>query len=119
MAQLRELVGQVMSQPLDFARPLWQVYLVEGLEGRRHAVISKTHHALVDGVSAIDVGTILLDPNKDGTEMEVPAEAWDPDEPSPEMMLVRAASERVRGPLRQARKTAQTALTMPRGTAAG
>ena len=68
-AQLRELVGRVMSQPLDFARPLWQIYLIEGLEGKRHAVISKTHHALVDGVSAVDVGTIMLDPNKDGTEM--------------------------------------------------
>jgi len=116
-AQLRELVGQVMSQPLDFARPLWQLYLIEGLEGNRHAVISKTHHALVDGVSALDVGTILLDPNPDGTEMEMPSEAWDPDAPSPEMLLVRAASERVRSPLRQARKTAQEALTMPRETA--
>ena len=116
-AQLRDLVGRVMSQPLDFARPLWQLYLVEGLQGKRHAVISKTHHALVDGVSAVDVGTILLDPNKDGTEMELPAEDWDPDEPSPEMLLVRAASERVRSPLRRARKTAQGALTMPRETA--
>jgi WS/DGAT/MGAT family acyltransferase len=116
-AQLRELVGRVMSQPLDFARPLWQIYLVEGLEGERCAVISKTHHALVDGVSAVDVGTILLDPNKDGTEMEMPAERWDPDEPSPEMLLVRAASGRVREPLRAARRAARTALTMPRGTA--
>ena len=116
-AQLRDLIGRVMSQPLDFARPLWQLYLVEGLEGKRHAVISKTHHALVDGVSAVDVGTILLDPNKDGTEMELSADPWDPDEPSPELLLVRAASERVRNPLRKARKTAQEALTMPRETA--
>ena len=69
--------------------PLWQFYLVEGLEGRRHAYISKTHHALVDGVSAVDVGTIMLDPNPDGTEMHVPEERWDPDVPSPEMLFVR------------------------------
>ena len=115
--QLRDLVGRVMSQPLDFSRPLWQVYLIEGLEGKQHAVISKTHHALVDGVSAVDVGTILLDPNKDGTEMEMPEERWDPDEPSSEMLFVRAASERVRRPLRNARKAALGAMTTPRSTA--
>jgi WS/DGAT/MGAT family acyltransferase len=117
MDQLREFVGRVMSQPLDFARPLWQLYLIEGLEGGRHAVISKTHHALVDGVSAVDVGTIMLDPNPEGTEMEMPAERWDPDEPSPEMLFVRAAGERIRRPLRNARKAALGAVTTPRETA--
>jgi WS/DGAT/MGAT family acyltransferase len=116
-AQLRDLVGRVMSQPLDLERPLWQLYLVEGLDGGRHAYISKTHHALVDGVSAVDVGTIMLDPNPEGTEMPIPDDRWDPDEPSPEMLFVRAASDRIRAPLRSARKAALEALTMPRGTA--
>src|SRR5204863_4372429 len=117
-AQLRELIGRVMSQPLDLERPLWQLYLIEGLEGGRHACISKTHHALVDGVSAVDVGTIMLDPNPEGTEMPVPEERWDPDEPSPEMLLVRAASDRIREPLSAARRAARSAITMPRDTAA-
>ena len=117
MEQLRELVGRAMSEPLDLARPLWQLYLIEGLEGDRHAYVSKTHHALVDGVSAVDVGTILLDPNPAGTEMELPEQRWDPDEPSPEMLFVRAAGERIRGPLRSARRAARSALTMPRETA--
>ena len=116
-AQLRDLIGRVMSQPLDLERPLWQLYLIEGLEGGRHACISKTHHALVDGVSAVDVGTIMLDPNPEGTEMPVPEERWDPDAPSPELLFVRAASDRIRGPLRAARKAARSALTMPRDTA--
>jgi diacylglycerol O-acyltransferase / wax synthase len=117
MAQLRELVGQVMSTPLDLERPLWQLYLVENLEDDRHAYISKTHHALVDGVSAVDVGTIMLDPNPEGTEIPVAEERWDPDVPSPEMLFVRAATERIREPLRAARKTAMEAITMPRETA--
>src|SRR5256885_5672448 len=117
MAQLRELVGRVLSAPLDLERPLWQLYLVENLEGGRHAYISKTHHALVDGVSAVDVGTIMLDPNPEGTEFPIGEERWDPDEPSPEMLFVRAASDGIRAPLRAARNAARSALTMPRGTA--
>ena len=117
MAELRELVGWVMSQPLDFDRPLWQLYLVEGLEGRRHAYVNKTHHALVDGVSAVDVGTVILDPSKDGSEVTVPDERWEPDQPAPGMLLVRGASERVARPLRTARKAARSAMTMPRATA--
>jgi diacylglycerol O-acyltransferase len=117
MAQLRELVGQVMSQPLDLERPLWQLYLIEGLADGRHAYVSKTHHALVDGVSAVDVGTIMLDPNPEGTEIPIDEERWDPDEPSPEMLFVRAASDGIRAPLRAARKAARSALTMPRDTA--
>lgn len=115
--QLRELVGRVMSTPLDLDRPLWQLHLVEGLEGGRHAYISKTHHALVDGVSAVDVGTIMLDPNPEGTEMSIPEERWDPDVPSPELLFVRAATERISTPMRAARKAALGALSMPRETA--
>jgi diacylglycerol O-acyltransferase / wax synthase len=115
--QLAELVGQVMSVPLDFQRPLWQVYVIEGLAGgRRHSYISKTHHALVDGVSAVDVGTLLLDPNPRGTKMTLPEEDWEPDEPSPEMLFVRAASDRLGTPLRAVRRTART-LAMPKQTA--
>jgi diacylglycerol O-acyltransferase / wax synthase len=117
MDQLKELVGWIMSQSLDFSRPLWQICLIEGLEGRRHAYVPKTHHALVDGVSALDVGTILLDPNPDGTEMPVPEGVREPDEPSSEMLFVRAASDRIREPLRLARQAATRAMTMPRKTA--
>jgi diacylglycerol O-acyltransferase / wax synthase len=120
-AQLRELVGWVMSEPLDLGRPLWQIYLVEGLEGGRHAVISKTHHALVDGVSALDVGTLLLDVSPEGTEIPVPGEdEEEPREPtqlSPALLMARAASGRGRRTLRAARRAARTALTMPRETA--
>ena len=58
-----------------------------GSRASRHAYINKTHHALVDGVAAVDVGTIILDPSPEGTEIEVTDERWEPDEPSPEMLL--------------------------------
>jgi diacylglycerol O-acyltransferase len=116
LEQLRDLVGRVMSEPLDMERPLWQLYLIEGLAGR-HAYVSKTHHALVDGVAAVDVGTILLDTTKRGSRVPVPEKPWDPDEPSPTMLLTQAASERVRKPLRAAGRAARSAVRMPAQTA--
>jgi diacylglycerol O-acyltransferase / wax synthase len=119
MAQLRELVGWVMSEPLDFTRPPWQLYLIEGLEGGRHACVSKTHHALVDGVAAVDVGTIILDASPDASEeATLAAEPAEADAPSPEMLIARA-STRVRERLRATRKAALEAISMPRATASG
>ena len=61
MDQLRELVGRIVSRPLDRSRPLWEVYFVEGLAGGQVAVLSKSHLALVDGVDTVDLGQVLLD----------------------------------------------------------
>ena len=59
--QLRQLVGRIFSQRLDRSKPLWEIWIVQGLEGGRFALISKTHHALVDGVSGVDIATVLFD----------------------------------------------------------
>jgi diacylglycerol O-acyltransferase / wax synthase len=59
--QLRDLVSRVMSRRLDRSRPLWEVYLVEGLERGRFAVFSKAHQILVDGVDTVDLGQLILD----------------------------------------------------------
>src|SRR5690348_12027450 len=59
--QLFRLTARIASQPLDRSRPLWESWLVEGLEDDRFALIFKTHHSLVDGVSGVDLATVLLD----------------------------------------------------------
>lgn len=59
--QLRELVARIVSRPLDRSRPLWEIYLVEGLEGGRVAMLTKSHQILVDGRSTVDIGQVLLD----------------------------------------------------------
>ena len=87
--QLFELAALIASQRLDRSKPLWENWLVEGLEGDRWALISKTHHSLVDGVSGVDLATVLLDlersPAPPGTELE----PWQPHpEPSGIELLV-------------------------------
>jgi diacylglycerol O-acyltransferase len=59
--QLAQLVAQVFSERLDRRRPLWEMYVVEGLRGDRFALITKTHHALVDGIASVDLASVILD----------------------------------------------------------
>src|ERR671913_2567894 len=76
--QLRELVGRIFSQRLDRSKPLWEVWLVQGLDGGRFALISKTHHALVDGVSGVDLATVLFDLQPTPAELEHSDAPWSP-----------------------------------------
>ena len=61
MDQLRDFVGRVLARRLDRSRPLWEIYLVEGLENDRFALVSKSHLSLVDGIDTVDLGQVLLD----------------------------------------------------------
>ena len=83
--ELSELVGQVLSEPLDRARPLWQLTVVEGLPRKRTALVAKMHHALVDGLAAVDVSTVILDPSAEGLEIPAP----EPKEPAEGRRLAR------------------------------
>src|SRR3954447_23683461 len=72
--QLEELVGDLMSDRLDRSRPLWQLHVVEGLAGGRTALVARMHHALVDGIAAVDVSTVVLDPTPEPLVIEAPDE---------------------------------------------
>ncbi|HSV66083.1 MAG TPA: wax ester/triacylglycerol synthase family O-acyltransferase [Mycobacteriales bacterium] len=74
--QLRELAARLISRPLDRARPLWEVYLVEGLAGGRVGIITKTHHAMVDGIASVDLAQVLFDLTP--APRETPEELWVP-----------------------------------------
>ena len=115
-AQLLDLVSRLASRPLDRRRPLWEMYLVDGLSHGRVAVITKTHPALVDGLSAIDIGQVLLDVEPDAPAPE-PAE-WRPERPPTGAQLVwEALDEYARRPSAIV-DTARGAVTDVRSTAA-
>jgi WS/DGAT/MGAT family acyltransferase len=95
--QLRALVGRLQGRPLDRARPLWEIYLVEGLADGRFAIITKTHHAMVDGVSAVDIGTVLLDVSP--TVQDAPEDMWVPrPEPGRAGLVLGAVADTLRRP---------------------
>ncbi|MGS0687423.1 WS/DGAT/MGAT family O-acyltransferase [Nakamurella sp. GG22] len=79
-AELNELVGRLISRPLDRSRPLWEVYVIEGLTGGRVALVNKTHHAMVDRIGAVDVAAAILDTNR--RPRDLPDQPWIPN-PSP------------------------------------
>ncbi len=115
--ELKRLAGRVFSQPLDRARPLWEVWLVEGLAHARFALLSKTHHALVDGVSGVDIATVLFDSSPGPLPVAPPDHEWIPRPvPSGAQLLADALLERATAPNEIARGV-RAALRGPRQVA--
>src|SRR5947208_8917326 len=71
-AQLAEVVSRIVARPLDRRHPLWELYLIHGLEHGRVAMLTKIHHAAVDGVSGAEITSLLLDLSPDGREIPPP-----------------------------------------------
>jgi diacylglycerol O-acyltransferase len=73
---LQRLAGRIFSQRLDRSKPLWEMWLVQALAGDRFALIAKTHHALVDGISGVDITTVLFDTAPDAMPASRPPTPW-------------------------------------------
>src|SRR5205807_6923163 len=79
--ELQAFVGELLSEPLDRRRPLWQLHIIDGLRDGGFAVVGRAHHALVDGIAAVEVSQLLLDAGPRATKL-LPA-PWSPGEPPP------------------------------------
>jgi diacylglycerol O-acyltransferase len=118
---LHDLVDEVMSMPLRRDRPLWEMWVCENPRERTFAIVGKTHHCMVDGIAAVELGSMLLDPTPEPAACE--PEAWHPGAaPGAELLLARGVRDiltqqlgLLRWPLRAARSPASAA----RETAAG
>ncbi len=107
--KLAETVARIFARPLDRARPLWELYLIQGLQDGRAGLLTKIHHAVVDGVSGNEILSVLLDPSPEGRELPPP-----PPEPTGERvpgdleMLGRGLAGLPRQPLRALRALPST-----------
>jgi len=108
--ELRTLMGRVMSQQLDRTKPLWEIWVAEGLDDGRWGFISKVHHCMVDGVAATDILSVLLEASREpGPAM---ADPWQPTpEPDSNELLAHALAGRAASPYEGVR----TALAVVRG----
>ena len=112
--QLRNLASRIFSQQLDRSKPLWELWLVEGLTEDRFAIIGKSHHALVDGISGVDITTVLFDVEREPSEPPPQPPKWAPrPEPTDLKLLGDALRERATSP-REIVRGMRAALRGPR-----
>jgi WS/DGAT/MGAT family acyltransferase len=108
--QLRRLAARIFSQRLDRTKPLWELWLVEGLEGGGFVLINKTHHCLVDGVSGVDITGVLFDLEPEPAEGPPAEDGWVPSpEPSPASLVAAGVRDLARAPLGLAARAAGAA----------
>ena len=107
--KLKRLTARIMSQQLDRSKPLWEIWFAEGLGGDRWAMITKTHHSLVDGVSGADIMSAIMDLEPEPPPVE--PKRWIPEpEPTADQLLVDAVKERLTSPAEIVRSLQSTAL---------
>jgi WS/DGAT/MGAT family acyltransferase len=104
---LRQMAGRIFSQRLDRSKPMWELWLVQGLDDNQFALISKTHHAMVDGVGGVDIASVLFDLTPVPRDIEPPEEPW---APGPEPSQAELIAEGVKGLIRTPFKLAGRAV---------
>jgi diacylglycerol O-acyltransferase / wax synthase len=117
--QLGDLVARLVGRPLDRRRPLWETYVIEGLPDERFGILTKVHHATIDGASGAELLTLMLDQTPEGDELAAPPEGadWRPERvPTDAEVLARAGASLVRKPARGVVLTARTAREIGRAT---
>jgi diacylglycerol O-acyltransferase len=101
---LKRLAGRLFSQRLDRSKPLWEIWLVQSMSRGRFALVAKTHHALVDGISGVDITTVLFDTAREPAAPTAPATPWSAKPlPGPAKLLGEALVERSTAPGEMAR----------------
>ena len=117
-AQMTAMAARIFSQQLDRSKPLWELWMVEGLQDGRFALISKTHHAMIDGISGVDLATVMFDLGPVPAEVPHPDAAWQAQpEPSEAEVVASGAMGAVRSGLELATR-AVNVLTRPQSAAA-
>jgi diacylglycerol O-acyltransferase len=105
LEQLRALAGRIFSQRLDRSKPLWELWLVQGLHDRRFAIINKAHRAVVDGIAGVDISTVLFDTSPEPTPVPPATQPWLPrPEPSPADLVTAGIRDLATGPIEAARQ---------------
>jgi diacylglycerol O-acyltransferase / wax synthase len=113
---LAEAIEAALSAPLDRSRPLWELWVCDRLADGRLGLVGKVHHCMVDGLAAVELGALLLDPSPDPPDRD--ADEWTPERaPGPLELLARGARDRLRGGLELARVPARLATAPGRALA--
>ena len=113
MRELTDMAGDFLSRPLDRARPMWEMWIVEGLEDGRIGVLAKVHHSMIDGVTGAEMMVHLFDLEAEPAAVEAPADERQPEHvPSDLELVAYAARSLARQPLRMARILPATARSV-------
>ncbi len=115
--ELGELVARIVARPLDRSRPLWESYVIEGIPDDRFAILTKVHHATVDGASGVELLTLMLDHDPEGDDLAPASDTWAPEpEPSDAEMIVRGLGGLARKPGRALLLSVRTTRELGRAT---